>query len=87
VPDPKTTSPFVVLRRDPAAHDWLAAARRRVIEAPGPVRVLLAGRSRVEVGPAEADAALAWAAGIPGWDDDARPPLFVHTPGDMLARG
>ena len=79
--------PFVVLRRDPAAQDWLAAARLRALDAPAPMRSLLAGRTRVEITPAEARAALDWAARIPGWDDDARPPLFVHTPVDLFERG
>ena len=44
----------------------------------------LAGRSRVEVAPTEAQDALKWAATVPGWDDDRRPALFVHTPGATL---
>jgi hypothetical protein len=78
---------YVVLRRDPAAHEWLAEARRREFEAPEAIRALLAGRSRIEVAPAEAEHALAWAAQLPGWNDDAAPPLFVHTPGDIFVNG
>jgi hypothetical protein len=82
-----TASPHVVLRLDPAAAEWRAAARRRGFDAPEPIRALLAGRSRIEVGPAEADRALEWAAQLPGWSEDRRPPLFVHTPGELLVRG
>jgi hypothetical protein len=78
------SSPYVVLRLDPSAGAWLAAARLRGFEAPDPIRALLAGRSRVEVGRDEAELALAWAARLPGWNDDARPPLFIHTPGEIL---
>jgi len=82
-----TTSSYVVLRLDPAAAEWVAAARRRGFEAPDPVRALLTGRSRTEVGRAEADWALEWAAQLPGWHDERRPPLFVHTPGELLVSG
>jgi hypothetical protein len=78
------TSSYVVLRLDPAAVVWLAAARRRGVEAPDPIRALLAGRSRVELGRDEAERALLWAAQLPGWDEDRRPPLFIHTPGELL---
>jgi hypothetical protein len=67
--------------------EWLAAARRRGIEAPDPIRALVAGRSRVEVGHEEAERALQWAAQLPGWHEDRRPPLFVYTPGEMLVGG
>jgi hypothetical protein len=77
-------SPHVVLRLDPAARGWLAAARVRSSDAPDAMRALLAGRSRVEVDQAEADRALAWAAQLPDWRDDGRPPLFVYTPGQLV---
>jgi hypothetical protein len=77
----------VVLRVDPGADEWLEAARRRAFDAPGPIHALLAGRSRVEVGPAEAERALAWAAQLPGWREDGRPPLFAYTPGELLVSG
>jgi hypothetical protein len=83
----KTASPYVVLRLDPAAHEWLESARRATLDAPDSVRALLAGRSRVEIGPAEAERALAWAAQLPGWHHDGRPALFVYTPGEMLVGG
>jgi hypothetical protein len=76
---------YVVLRLDPAAAEWLAAARGRGFEAPDPIRALLAGRSRVEIGRDEAEHALAWAAQLPGWDEDRRPPLLIHTPGEVFA--
>jgi hypothetical protein len=78
------SSSYVVLRVDPTADEWRAAARRRVLDAPDAIRVLLAGRSRVEVGRLEAERALEWAAQVPGWREDRRPPLFIHTPGELL---
>ena len=76
-----------MLRIDPAAGEWLAAARAGSRDAPGSIRTLLAGRSRVEVDPAEAERALAWAAQLPGWHEDGRPPLFVYTPGELVLSG
>jgi hypothetical protein len=75
----------VVLRVDAGAAAWLAAARAREREAPPALRGLLRGRSRVELSQAEADAAIRWAlAG--GWDDEARPPLFIYDGADAVAR-
>jgi hypothetical protein len=82
-----TASSYVVLRLDPAAHAWLDSARRHALDAPDSVRALPTGRSRVEVGPAEAERALAWAAQLPGWHQDGRAALFVYTPGEMLVTG
>jgi hypothetical protein len=82
----KIASSYVVLRLDPAAHEWLESARR-ADDAPDPVRGLLTGRSRVEVGLAEAERALAWAAQLPGWRQDGRPALVLYTPGEMLVSG
>ena len=76
-----TAPSYVVLRIDPAAGDWARAARARGRLAPDPIRTLLSGRSRVEVALEEAKHALDWAATVPGWNDDRRPPLFVYTPG------
>jgi hypothetical protein len=78
------TSSIVVLRRDPTAREWLAAARHRASDAPSAIRALLAGRTRLEVTTAEAEQALAWAKQLPGWNDDARPALFIYSPGDVL---
>ena len=83
----ETASPYLVLRLDPAAGEWLAAARRSAHDAPDALRALLAGRSRVEVDPVEAERALAWAALVPGWHEDGRPPLFVYTPGEIILAG
>jgi hypothetical protein len=84
----QTASPHLVLRIDPAAaREWLAAARDGSRDAPDSMRALLAGRSRVEVEPAEAERALAWGAQLPGWHEDGRPPLFVHTPGELVLSG
>ena len=76
---------YVVLRLDPGADEWLAAARAHAAEAPDPARALLAGRSRVELGHAEAELALLWASRLPGWDENGRAPLFLYTPGEILA--
>jgi hypothetical protein len=70
-----------------AADEWLESARRRALDAPDAVRVLLTGRSRVDVGLAEAERAQAWAAQLPGWQQNGRPVLFVYTPGAMLVSG
>jgi hypothetical protein len=78
-------SSYLVLRLDPGADEWLAAARGRAVDAPDAIRALLAGRSRVEVGPDEAERALAWAARLPGWREDVRPALFVYAPGELVA--
>jgi hypothetical protein len=77
----------VVLRLDPGAADWLAVARGRAGEAPATLVPLLRGRTRVELSPTEAEAALAWASTVPGWDDDGRPPLFVYDGSVLLAAG
>ena len=80
-------SSYVVLRLDPAAHEWLAAAGSRAVDAPDSIRALLVGRTRVEVGLAEAERALAWATQLAGWHEDGRPALFLHTPGEILVGG
>ena len=74
-----------MLRLDPTAHEWLRAARGRAVDAPDAIRALLADRSRVEVGADEAERALEWAARLPGWREDGRPPLFAYAPGEILA--
>jgi hypothetical protein len=71
-----TTPSYVVLRLDRDAHEWLAAARLRTLDAPGSIRTLLAGRSRVEVDFVESERALAWASRLPGWNEDRRPPAM-----------
>jgi hypothetical protein len=83
----KPASSYLVLRLDPGADEWLAAARARAADVPDAIRALLAGRSRVEVGPDEAERALEWAARLPGWREDARPPLFLYAPGQLVATG
>ena len=75
----------VVLRVDPGAVDWLAAACSRR-DAPPALRALLLGRSRVELDAVDARCALEWARTVPGWDDDAPPPLFVYDGSEVLAR-
>ena len=70
----------VVLRVSDSAGEWMAAARRRADDAPVTLGALLRGRSRVELSVAEAEAALAWASSVPGWDRYGDPPLFVYDP-------
>jgi hypothetical protein len=82
-----TRPSYVVLRLDRGAAEWVAAASTRRRTAPDPIRTLLTGRSRVEVTEAEAEIALQWASELPGWDEDGRPPLFVHAPGASLVCG
>jgi hypothetical protein len=81
------TPSYRVLRLDPTAREWLEAARGQTVDPPDAIRALLAGRSRVEVGPGEAERALQWAAQLAGWREDARPPLFVYAPGELVAAG
>jgi hypothetical protein len=71
-----------VLRVRPAAFegDWWRAARGRH-DAPAPIGALLRGRSRVEVTPDEATAAITWAKRLDGWDSTTPTPLFIHQPG------
>ena len=87
MPTIQSTSSYVVLRVEPGSDEWLAAARVRASEAPDPIRALLAGRSRVEVGHVEARHAILWASQLAGWDEDGRPPLFVHMPGETIIAG
>jgi hypothetical protein len=81
----KTAPSYVVLRLDRDAHEWLAAARLQAFDAPDSIRALLAGRTRLEVDVAESERALAWAATVPGWNQDPRPPLLSYTPGETFA--
>jgi hypothetical protein len=71
-----------VLRVRPAASegDWWRAARGRH-DAPAPIGALLRGRSRVEVTPEEATAAITWAKRLDGWKTTTPAPLFIHQPG------
>jgi hypothetical protein len=62
------------------AGTWLSAARDSD-GVPRPVAALLGGRTRIEVSPEEANAAMAWAATLPGWTDADPKPLLVH-PGE-----
>ena len=80
-----TSSPYVVLRVDPEAHEWLEAAQLRASEAPDSIRALLVGWTRFELSVAESEEALTWAATLPGWHADGRPALAVHMPGESLA--
>ncbi len=70
---------YVALRvhRSEGAEGWWAAARSRR-DVPRAVVPLLAGRSRVEVSLAEAEAVLAWAGGVDGWNDATPKPLIAH---------
>jgi hypothetical protein len=79
-----TASGYVVLRLDSGAEEWLEAARLRAFDAPHPIRALLAGRTRIEVERAESERVLTWAAQLPGWNDDGRPPIYVYAPGEIV---
>ena len=70
---------YSVLRVHPsaAASDWWAAVRRRR-DTPAAIAALARGRSRVELTPADADAALAWAGAVEGWGSAEPKPLFIH---------
>jgi hypothetical protein len=70
---------YVALRavRDARTEPWWSAADDRD-SAPPPVLALLAGRSRVELSGAEAEAALAWAATVDGWAGLDPKPLVLH---------
>ena len=71
----------VVLRVGDAAAEWIEVARCCSDEAPATLGALFRGRSRVELSAIEAEAALAWASTLPGWDRDGDPPLLVYDPG------
>jgi hypothetical protein len=68
----------VVVRLRPSARLWQSSARLCEEEMPPPVRALLAGRRRLELSPAEADAVLAWARQVPGWESDGEPALTAY---------
>jgi hypothetical protein len=76
---------YYALRVRPSADAprWWASARDAAV-APPAIAAILAGRSRVEVSGEEAADALAWARGLPGWDDDILAPVWVYpaTPAD-----
>jgi hypothetical protein len=74
------TPTYFALRLRPRAErsPWWGAALRSASTAPPSVRAILGGRSRVEVGAAEAVAALAWSRAIPGWEADGLAPLWVY---------
>ena len=78
--DPEAAS-YCVLRvcpQAPAETFWSAVrAQHRV---PDAIRVLLAGRMRVEVTRQEAAEALLWVAGVSGWDAAEPKPLFLYDP-------
>ena len=63
--------------RDDAAEWWAAAQRARSSATPQ-LRAILRGRRRIEVSAAEVSAALRWARGIEGWDEDRVAPIVVH---------
>jgi hypothetical protein len=71
---------YYALRVCPAAptrETWVAADAHGD-EAPAAVRALLAGRTRVELSATEAELAISWASGLPGWDEQPLKPIFVH---------
>jgi hypothetical protein len=72
---------YCVLRARPRgwAEPFWSAAREQQ-DVPSAIRDLLAGRNRVELTRDEAAQALAWAAGIDGWDGAEPKPLFLYDP-------
>jgi hypothetical protein len=72
---------YCVLRARPRAwaESFWSAAREQH-DVPTAIRDLLAGRNRVELTRDEAVAALAWAAGVDGWDSTEPKPLFLYDP-------
>jgi hypothetical protein len=69
------------VRQNAQGTSWWTAAQHEP-EPPRAVEVLLAGRAhRVELSPAEAEEALAWAAQIPGWAEEPEKPVFTYRPG------
>jgi hypothetical protein len=64
---------------DSGTDGWWATALGRA-DVPAPVAALLRGRVRVELSAAEADATLAWAAGLQGWADADPKPLLLYRP-------
>ena len=78
--DPEAAS-YCVLRvcpQAPAETFWSAVRAQR--DVPHAIRVLLAGRIRVEVSREEAAETLGWVAGISGWDGAEPKPLFLYDP-------
>jgi hypothetical protein len=61
-----------------AASPWWSSARLAFSYAPPAIRAILTGRTRIELGAAEAREALEWARGIDGWETDGVTPLYVH---------
>ena len=72
---------YYALRVRPRADApvWWASARQATAAAPPAIRAILAGRTRVEVTPAEATEAILWASALQGWgDSDGGAPLWVY---------
>jgi hypothetical protein len=76
---------YCVLRVCPqaSAETFWSAVRARH-DVPRALRVLLAGRIRVEVTRQEAAEALVWVAGISGWDGAEPKPLFLYDPREAV---
>jgi hypothetical protein len=62
------------------AGAWWDAVRERH-DAPPAIAALLAGRMRVELGRDEAERALAWAAGVEGWERSEPKPVALYAAG------
>ncbi len=69
-----------VLRAGGRAEEtrWWSSAIQAHASAPPAVRAILTGRSRVEVSAEEAQAVLAWASALDGWDDHGTAPLSSY---------
>ena len=76
---------YCVLRVCPqASADTFWSAVRARDDVPHALRVLLAGRIRVEVTHQEAAEALVWVAGIRGWDGAEPKPVFLYDPREAV---
>lgn len=69
------TPPPTVLRLTPGSAFWQSSARLAEGHTPPTIEALLAGRTRLELSSGEAEAAIAWAHHVPGWDE--RTPALI----------
>ena len=71
---------YFALRVCPRAEapTWWAAARANAYDAPAAIRVIVDGRTRVELSREEATEALAWARQLEGWDPAGLTPVWIY---------
>ena len=88
--EPRCTSPATAMVPRPnylalrvcnteQAAVWWAHAHAHGHDAPPAIRALLRGRDRIELSAVELDAAIHWAAQLPGWSAGGHT-LYVHVP-------